>query len=137
MATNTDSTGAVFSILKKDKSAGISVNVRDFQEDKDKMIKWMETEKGRNFFISEVRQRYPDVKPINHKRTLLGKEPAILLSVKYSMKVSNAYSQMVSTQIIGINGKKMYVVNFDCIESAYIVNYEEFERIVETFKFIQ
>ena len=129
--------GSVFSILKKDKSAGISVNLTDFVGNKDKMIKEMETEKSRNSFISELRQRYPDVRLINHKRTSLGKQPAILFSAKYSTKISNAYSQMVSTQIVAINGKKMYAVNFDCIESAYIVNYDEFEEIADTFRFIQ
>lgn len=127
--------GAVFSILKKDKSAGISVNVTDSEVDKNTMIKEMETGKSRNYFISELKQRYPNAKMIDHKRTFLGKEPAMLFSVKYSTKVSNAYSQMISTEIIGINGKKMYSVNFDCVESAYTVNYEDFKKIIDTFSF--
>lgn len=131
------STGAVFTIFKKNHTAGISVNVTNFTGDKETVMRQMETKDFRNDLVSGVQRRYPGATLLHYKKTSLGNSPANLYTIQYTIMTAGSSSEIVSTQILCIYQKRAYSINLESAKVSFPGNYKEFERIVATFKFLQ
>jgi len=129
--------GAAFTIFNQNKTAGISVNVANFTGDKTTVMKQMETKAFRDNMLSGIRQRFSDVKLIEYRKISLGGLPANLFIVQYTINNSNLSSDIVSAQILSICQRKAYSINFESAKSMFTQNYQEFEKIISTIKFIQ
>ncbi len=133
---NEPAPGAVFTIYKKIKPAGISVNVSNFTGDKATVMKQMETKSFRNDLVSRVQLRFPDAKLLNYKKAFVGNSPANFFTIQYAMKTADSSLEIVSVQILCIYQKKMYSIHLESSKASFTENYEEFEKIVATFKFL-
>ena len=129
--------GAVFTIFKQNQTAGISVNVANFTGDKAIVMRQMETKNFRNNLVSGVKRRFPDATLLQYKKTSVGNSPANLYIIQYTMKTADSSSEIVSAQILSIYQKRAYSINLESAKASFVENYDEFERIVATFKFIQ
>ena len=128
--------GAVFTIFKENQTAGISVNVTNFSGDKAAMIKQMETKNFRESLVAGVQQRFPGAILLNYAKTSLGNVPANLYAIQYAMKTADSASKIVSVQILSIYQKRAYSVNLESAKAFFTENYDEFKKIVATFKFV-
>jgi hypothetical protein len=127
--------GAAFTIMKENKTAGISVNIANFKGDKTSFMKEMETKSFRDSLLLKIQKSFPDAKVINYKKTILGNFPAYLFAIEYSIKNLDTASEMRSVQIFCIYEKRMYSINFESPKIYFNERYREFERILSSFIF--
>ena len=127
--------GAVFTIMKENKTASISVNIANLKYDKATFMKEFETKSSRDSLLLSIRRSFPDAKVINYKKTVLGNFPAYLFAIEYSIRNLDTVLKMDSVQIFCVYEKRIYSVNFESPNIYFNESNKEFERILASFIF--
>lgn len=114
--------------------ATMLIAVANFTGDKKQFIQELRAKP--ELFANRFKQKFPDTELVEHRDAVLAGVPAYVFDVKYTADIPTGRIVMRSMSLFCIQNEKFYLVQFEAPLPVFENIFDEFELILETFRFL-